>query len=169
MATKLADALEEKGLVERLPCADDKRVVRLAAQRRRPRAPRPLAPRAATPGWPSSFAALTDAERAALAEAVAVIERLNRAGRDPMTRFKLATADTFRSLQHRNFRIFFITQGISFTGTWLQLAAQTLLVYRLTDSGTALGPADRHPVRPHPRCSGRGPASSSTATTSAGS
>ena len=56
-----------------------------------------------------------------------------------MTRLKLATADTFRSLQHRNFRIFFITQGISFTGTWVQLAAQTLLVYRLTDSGTALG------------------------------
>ena len=56
-----------------------------------------------------------------------------------MTRFKLATADTFRSLQHRNFKIFFITQGISFIGTWIQLAAQTLLVYRLTDSGTALG------------------------------
>lgn len=56
-----------------------------------------------------------------------------------MTRFRVATADTFRSLQHRNFRIFFVTQGISFIGTWLQLAAQTLLVYRLTDSGTALG------------------------------
>jgi MFS family permease len=56
-----------------------------------------------------------------------------------MTRFKLATADTFRSLQHPNFRIFFVTQGVSFIGTWLQLAAQTLLVYRLTDSGTALG------------------------------
>jgi MFS family permease len=56
-----------------------------------------------------------------------------------MKRLELATRDTFRSLQHRNFRIFFITQGISFTGTWLQLAAQTLLVYRLTDSGTALG------------------------------
>jgi MFS family permease len=56
-----------------------------------------------------------------------------------MKRLELATRDTFRSLQHRNFRIFFITQGISFTGTWLQLAAQILLVYRLTDSGTALG------------------------------
>ena len=56
-----------------------------------------------------------------------------------MTRLKVATRDTFRSLQHRNFRIFFIAQGISFTGTWLQLAAQTLLVYRLTGSGTALG------------------------------
>jgi MFS family permease len=56
-----------------------------------------------------------------------------------MTRLKGATRDTFRSLQHRNFRIFFITQGISFVGTWLQLAAQILLVYRLSDSGTALG------------------------------
>jgi MFS family permease len=56
-----------------------------------------------------------------------------------MTKLRLATADTFRSLQHRNFRIFFVTQGISFIGTWLQFASQTLLVYRLTDSGTALG------------------------------
>jgi MFS family permease len=56
-----------------------------------------------------------------------------------MTRLKVATKDTFRSLQHRNFRIFFITQGVSFIGTWLQLAAQIILVYRLTDSGTSLG------------------------------
>ncbi|MDQ3294582.1 MAG: MFS transporter [Actinomycetota bacterium] len=56
-----------------------------------------------------------------------------------MTRFRNATADTFRSLRHKNFRIFFVTQGISFTGTWVQLVAQTLLILRLTDSGTALG------------------------------
>jgi MFS family permease len=56
-----------------------------------------------------------------------------------VTRLKGATRDTFRSLRHRNFRLFFATQGISFVGTWLQLAAQTLLVYRITDSGTALG------------------------------
>src|SRR5262245_14697266 len=30
MVTKMANALEEKGLVERQPCADDKRVIRLA-------------------------------------------------------------------------------------------------------------------------------------------
>ena len=46
---------------------------------------------------------------------------------------------TFRSLRHPNFRIFFSAQAVSFTGTWLQLVAQTLLVLRLTDSGTALG------------------------------
>jgi MFS family permease len=56
-----------------------------------------------------------------------------------MTRLRLATADTFRSLRHRDFRIYFAAQAISFTGTWLQLVAQTLLVLRLTDSGTALG------------------------------
>ena len=76
-----------------------------------------------------------------------------------MTRFKLATRDTFRSLQHRNFRIFFVTQGISFIGTWLQLAAQTLLVYRLTDSGTALGLLTAIQFLPT-LCSARGPASS---------
>jgi MFS family permease len=56
-----------------------------------------------------------------------------------VTRLKGATRATFRSLRYPNFRIFFVTQGISFIGTWLQLAAQILLVYRLTDSGTALG------------------------------
>lgn len=56
-----------------------------------------------------------------------------------MTRFRLATADTFRSLRHRNFRLYFASQAVSFTGTWVQLIAQTLLVLRLTDSGTALG------------------------------
>lgn len=56
-----------------------------------------------------------------------------------MTRLRLATADTFRSLQHRNFRVFFAFQGVSFVGTWLQLMAQDLLVLRLTDDGVALG------------------------------
>jgi MFS family permease len=46
---------------------------------------------------------------------------------------------TFRSLRHRNYRIFFASQAVSFTGTWLQLVAQNLLVYDLTESGTALG------------------------------
>lgn len=56
-----------------------------------------------------------------------------------MTRFRLATADTFRSLRHRNFRLYFGSQAVSFTGTWVQLIAQNLLVYRLTGSGVALG------------------------------
>ena len=56
-----------------------------------------------------------------------------------MTRLKGATRDTFRSLRHRNFKIYFLSQAVSFTGTWVQLVAQTLLVLKLTDSGTALG------------------------------
>ena len=56
-----------------------------------------------------------------------------------MTRLKLATGDTFRSLHSRNFRLFFGGQLISQIGNWLTLVAQTLLVLKLTDSGIALG------------------------------
>ncbi|HET7722700.1 MAG TPA: MFS transporter, partial [Acidimicrobiales bacterium] len=56
-----------------------------------------------------------------------------------MTRLRLATSDTFRSLKIRNFRLFFSGQLISQTGNWLTLIAQTLLVLKLTDSGIALG------------------------------
>jgi MFS family permease len=54
-------------------------------------------------------------------------------------RFRAATKDTFRSLRHRNFRLFFYGQLISQVGNWLTLVAQTLLVLKLTDSGIALG------------------------------
>lgn len=50
-----------------------------------------------------------------------------------------ADRSTFRSLRHRNFRLFFVGQLISQTGTWLSMVTQTLLVLRLTDSGVALG------------------------------
>lgn len=45
----------------------------------------------------------------------------------------------FRSLQERNFRLFFIGQLISLHGTWMQSVAQAWLVYRLTESGFMLG------------------------------
>jgi MFS family permease len=54
-------------------------------------------------------------------------------------RLRAATRHTFRSLQGRNFRLFFVGQAVSQTGTWLQLVAQTLLVLQLTHSGVALG------------------------------
>ncbi len=54
-------------------------------------------------------------------------------------RLALATRDTFRSLRHRNFRLFFAGQLISQTGTWLTMVTQVLLVLNLTDSGIALG------------------------------
>lgn len=52
-----------------------------------------------------------------------------------------AAADhrTFRSLRHRNFRLFFTGQLISQTGTWLTMIAQTLLVLSMTDRGLVLG------------------------------
>ncbi|MCP4435190.1 MAG: MFS transporter [Actinomycetia bacterium] len=46
---------------------------------------------------------------------------------------------TFASMRVRNFRLFFVGQGLSQIGNWMTLVAQTLLVLHLTDSGVALG------------------------------
>jgi MFS family permease len=56
-----------------------------------------------------------------------------------MTRLRLASNETFKSLSIRNFRLFFVGQSISQIGNWLTLIAQTLLVLELTNSGVALG------------------------------
>ena len=48
-------------------------------------------------------------------------------------------AAAFRSLKHRNFRLFFGGQIISLVGTWMQTIAQTWLIYRLTGSAVLLG------------------------------
>lgn len=48
-------------------------------------------------------------------------------------------ARTFKSLAVRNYRLYFIGQGISISGTWMQAVAQGLLVLELTGSGTQLG------------------------------
>lgn len=45
----------------------------------------------------------------------------------------------FRALRHRNYRLFFIGQGISLIGTWMQQVAMSWLVYRLTNSAFLLG------------------------------
>ena len=47
--------------------------------------------------------------------------------------------DTFRSLQVRNFRLFFVGQLVSQSGTWMTMIAQTLLLLDLTGSGVMLG------------------------------
>jgi MFS family permease len=49
------------------------------------------------------------------------------------------SGETFTSFRFRNFRLFFLGQGISQTGNWLTLVTQTLLVLHLTDSGVAVG------------------------------
>jgi MFS family permease len=46
---------------------------------------------------------------------------------------------TFRSLQHRNYRLFFFGQILSLTGTWMQSMALAWLVYQLTYSSIWLG------------------------------
>ena len=47
--------------------------------------------------------------------------------------------ETFSSLQIRNYRLFYIGQIISTSGTFMQSVAQSWLVLTLTNSGTALG------------------------------
>jgi len=46
---------------------------------------------------------------------------------------------TFRSLKYRNYRLFFIGQGLSLIGTWMQRIALPWLVYSLTGSVWLLG------------------------------
>jgi MFS family permease len=46
---------------------------------------------------------------------------------------------TFYSLSERNFRLYFIGQVISASGTWMNATASAWLVFHLSDSGTALG------------------------------
>src|SRR5580765_7871969 len=74
--------------------------------------------------------------------------------------------NTFAALKHRNFRLFFVGQLVSLTGSWMQNTAQGWLVYQLTGSKVLLGTvaavgslpmlvlsvwggsvADRHPKR----------------------
>ncbi|MEW6708873.1 MAG: MFS transporter [Candidatus Riflebacteria bacterium] len=46
---------------------------------------------------------------------------------------------TFRSLQYRNYRLFFCGQTISLIGTWIQKISVPWLVYKLTGSSLLLG------------------------------
>jgi MFS family permease len=46
---------------------------------------------------------------------------------------------TFSSFTIRNYRLYFIGQAISLSGTWMQTVALSWLVLQLTHSGTALG------------------------------
>jgi MFS family permease len=45
----------------------------------------------------------------------------------------------FHALQYRNFRLFFIGQFISVAGSWMQVVAQSWLVYEITKSPAWLG------------------------------
>lgn len=81
MATKLANGLEERHLVARVGCTDDRRVTRLELTRQG----RQLLDRSRSRknAWLArKVAALDEGERVALAAAVGVIERLNQQGSD---------------------------------------------------------------------------------------
>jgi Transmembrane secretion effector len=44
-----------------------------------------------------------------------------------------------RACRHRNYRLYFASQGISLIGTWIQRLAMNWLVYRLRGSAFLLG------------------------------
>ncbi|MCS7337107.1 MAG: MFS transporter [Verrucomicrobiae bacterium] len=52
---------------------------------------------------------------------------------------RIRVKDAFTSLRHRNFRVFFLGQLVSLTGTWMQNTALSWLVYKLTGSKFLLG------------------------------
>jgi MFS family permease len=52
---------------------------------------------------------------------------------------RVAVTSRFRSLQHRNFRLYWIGQLVSLVGTWMQSVAQGWLMHRLTSSPMMLG------------------------------
>ena len=57
-----------------------------------------------------------------------------------MSRLADEVRKTFSSMHiSRNFRLFFVGQLISVTGTWVNWTAGAVLVLKLTDSGIALG------------------------------
>lgn len=51
----------------------------------------------------------------------------------------MTSSKVFRSLRHRNARLFFFGLLVSTVGTWMQMTAMSLLVYELTGSATNVG------------------------------
>jgi MFS family permease len=51
----------------------------------------------------------------------------------------MAQSQMFRSLEHRNARLFFLGLSVSNVGSWIQMTAISLLVYRLTGKATDVG------------------------------
>jgi len=64
-------------------------------------------------------------------------EPLSEASAAPLRGGRLSQA--FRALRYRNYRLFFIGQGISLIGTWMQMVALGWLIQRLTGSAMQLG------------------------------
>jgi len=56
-----------------------------------------------------------------------------------MTRVPSTLQFALRSLRHRNYKLFFIGQGLSLIGTWMTQVATNWFVYRVTNSAWLLG------------------------------
>ncbi len=63
----------------------------------------------------------------------------NRPTAEAVSNDPTGIARIFRALRYRNYRLFFIGQGISLIGTWMQQVAMSWLVYSLTNSAWLLG------------------------------
>jgi MFS family permease len=57
----------------------------------------------------------------------------------PLRARQVRVPRTFASLRHRNYQLYFGGQLISVAGTWMQIIAQSWLVYELTHSELTLG------------------------------
>jgi MFS family permease len=57
----------------------------------------------------------------------------------PLAALRRVAGSTFGSLKVRNYRLYFIGQVVSVSGSWMQRVAQSWLVLHLTGSGVALG------------------------------
>ena len=51
----------------------------------------------------------------------------------------MAKSQMFRSLEHRNARLFFLGLSLSNIGSWIQMTAVSLLVYQRTGKATDVG------------------------------
>lgn len=58
---------------------------------------------------------------------------------EPAPEWSMNARRLFRSLKHRNYRLFFMGQGLSLIGTWMQMTAVAWLVWRLSHSALLLG------------------------------
>ena len=51
----------------------------------------------------------------------------------------MALPHSLRAFRHRDYRLYFVGQGVSQTGTWLQMIATSWMVYHLSNSAFLLG------------------------------
>ena len=68
-----------------------------------------------------------------------VAHDVSRTRRFPVEMTPMAQSQMFRSLEHRNARLFFLGLSFSNIGSWIQMTAVSLLVYRQTGKATDVG------------------------------